>query len=408
MSHPGRDKATTLLVYTTLYPNAAQPRRGLFVERRLLKLTATNELRAVVVAPVPWFPFRHPRFGRFAVYAAVPGVEERDGIRVYHPRYLGIPGLSQYLAPLFLFLGTYLLCWRLSRREGVDLVDAHYLYPDAVAAAVIALALRKPLVATARGTDLNLLPENSFCRALIRFAGRHSAAVITVSEALKARAVEVGLDADKLVTLRNGVDTDVFVTRPACAARKRLGLPIERTVLLSVGNLVENKGHHLIIEALPRLPEASLVIVGEGDERGSLERQVEERGLTHRVRFAGPVEPDVLIDYYAAADVLVLASGTEGMPNVVLEALSCGLAVVSTDCGGVREIIREPLLGKVVEERTAAAIGDGAGELLKESRPRDAIRRVAQQFDWRSTIDHQRRLYRAVLRGGPLQVEART
>jgi len=150
-----------LLTLTTLYPNAARPAHGVFVENRLAHfLKATPEAAARVVAPIPWFPSTHPAFGRYGRFAAAPRAETRRGIEVRHPRYPLPPKIGMTWA-VHALVRTFLQSARAMIAEGwdFDLIDAHYLYPDGVAAARAARALGKPLVLTARGSDVTLLPR---------------------------------------------------------------------------------------------------------------------------------------------------------------------------------------------------------------------------------------------------------
>src|SRR5436190_20168508 len=128
-----------VLTYTTLYPNAAQPHHGIFVEQRLRQVRRRRDLPVRVIAPVPWFPFDHPRFGAYAAYARTPRVEERHGMEIAHPRYPVIPAVGMTVAPPLLAGATLPAVHRL-QRDGFDfdLIDAHYFYPDGVAAAWIA------------------------------------------------------------------------------------------------------------------------------------------------------------------------------------------------------------------------------------------------------------------------------
>ena len=380
-----------LLTFTNLYPNAAQPAHGLFVERRLLRLVSGKGIEAVVVAPVPRVP------GASSAYRHIPRVEQRDGLEVHHPRFISIAGLGRFIAPFTMLLTSLRLVRRLRKDDRFNVIDAHYFYPDGVAAAFLARIVGCRLVITARGTDVNVLPEYLFSRVLIRWAARVADRVITVSDALRHRLIALGVAKDKIVTLRNGVDTSVFVTRDRGAARARTRLS-DRLVLLSVGNLIESKGHHLVIEALRELPLAQLVIAGDGPYRRALQSIADRLSVSDRVRFVGVVDQNELIDYYSAADVLVLATLREGMPNVVLEAVSCGLPVVATDCGGIAEVIDRPELGVLMKERSAAAVVSGIRELLARYPSRIATRAAAEHLGWTCTIEKQSALYRAVVR----------
>src|SRR5690348_16414194 len=174
-----------ILTFTTLYPNAAQPNHGIFVENRLRHLVASGRVAARVLAPVPWFPSRHRIFGSYARYADVPAEEIRHDLVIVHPRYLVVPKLSMSLTPLSLFAAALPGARRLAATQDFDLIDAHCAYPDGVAAAMLGRALGKPVVITARGTDVNLIPRHLAARRTIRWAAARAAAMVTVADALK-------------------------------------------------------------------------------------------------------------------------------------------------------------------------------------------------------------------------------
>jgi len=176
------ERPIRLLVFTSPYPNASQPRHGVFVEERLRHLVESGRVVATVVAPVPWFPFRHPRFGAYATFAAVPACEQRHGIRIVHPRYPVIPKVGMNFAPSLMFRA--LLPRLREMKEGgldFDLIDAHYFYPDGVVAARLGLAVGKPVVISARGSDVTWIPRYRRPRRQIQRAARSVAAVVTVS-----------------------------------------------------------------------------------------------------------------------------------------------------------------------------------------------------------------------------------
>lgn len=274
---------TKLLVITTLYPNRIQFRHGLFVETRLLRLVKSGHCRAVVIAPVPWFPVVSQRFPKYSQYAQIPGKEERQGIVVYHPRYLVIPKVGMLMTPLFLAFSTW-LATRKVKQSGYDydLVDAHYYYPDGVAVALLSGPLGKPFMVTARGSDINLLADIPLPRRMIRWAARKAAASITVSAALKERLLELDVPEDKVHVSRNGVDLEKFSPLPRDACKNKLG--VGANTLVSVGNLVELKGHDLIIRAMPALSECQLLVVGDGILREDLTSLAESLGVEGRVR----------------------------------------------------------------------------------------------------------------------------
>lgn len=386
-----------LLTVSGLFPNPVQPRHGIFVAERLRQMLATGAVTASIVAPVPWFPSAHPRFGRYADLARVPREGRFEGCPVVRPRYPAIPKLGMGPAPLLMAAGLRPVLAQLA--PAADLVDAHFLYPDGVAAVILARRLGLPVVLTARGSDVNQFGEFAVPRRWLRWAVRHADHVFAVSAALGARLEALGAPPERLSVAPNGVDLTRFGPRDRAVARARLRLPATGTLLLAVGNLLELKGHHLLIDAVAALPEVSLVILGDGPRRAALEAQVGRLGLGGRVDLPGTVPQDQLPDWYAAADFSVLASSREGMPNVVLESLACGTPVVATRVGGVPEIVDAPAAGRLVDERSAAGLREALAAALASPPDRSATRRHAERFAWRPVVERQIEIMRAAVAG---------
>ena len=387
-----------VLLFSTLYPSCVRPIHGIFVETRLRELLKTGEVQAKVVAPVPWFPFKAARFGAYAKFAATPRVEQRNGVEVHHPRYLLPPKVGMNMAPHALALGALSTLRRL-QRDGFDfdLIDAHYYYPDGVAAALLAKWLGKPFVVTARGSDLNLISQYPRPRRLILQAADQAAASIGVSQALMDRLAVLGADRSKLHVLRNGVDLERFVPETRSAARERLGLAIDGRYLLMVANLVELKGHHIAIEALAQLPGVTLLIAGAGPEQPTLKALADRLGVAERVHWAGVVPQDELRWWYSAADALALCSSREGWPNVLLEAMACGTPVLTTNVSGTPDMVNTPAAGALLERRDAQALVQAWNHLHAQAPNRAATRSHAETFSWTATTQGQLKLFREML-----------
>ena len=349
-----------------------------------------------VVAPVPWFFSTHPMFGSYANWAAVPLCEERHGIAIRHPRYPMVPKVGFWMQPWLMYQAVRRHLQR--QRRHFDLIDAQYYYPDGVAAHWLARDLHLPFVVTARGTDINLVPRSPVPRRLIRSTARRAAASIVVCAALKDELVALGAPEASITVLRNGVDLELFRPGDRQAARARFGL--EGTVLLSVGHLIERKGHHLVIGALTRLPECTLLIVGGGPEREALGAMAQHAGVAQRVRLLGELPHADLPACYNAADALVLASSREGYANVLLEALACGTPVVATPVWGTPEIVAEAAAGRLSDERSEASLVCAIACLLASPPDRSATRRYAERFSWDRTIAGQIALYRRAIEVG--------
>lgn len=390
------DKAIRVLTFTTLYPNSIQKNHGVFVENRLRHLVASGQISARVVAPVPWFPFRSRALGRYADFAQVPFEETRFDIEIHHPRYPVIPKIGMTLAPFLLYWATRNALERqLASGFNFDLIDAHFFYPDGVAAALLGKHFKKPVVITARGTDINLIPRYTLPRRMIRWAADNATGLVTVSEALKRELEILGVDPERILVLRNGVELSVFKPMDRDAARKQLGF--QGLTVLSVGHLIPRKGHELVIKALTTLPDANLVLVGEGPEQSSLVNLARELGVADRVRFLGQIEHERMCEIYNAADVLVLASDREGWANVLLESMACGTPVVASSVWGTPEIVRSPAAGLLLPDRQPQTIARSIRALLQNPPGRAETRAYAEKFDWSQTTQGQLDLFREIL-----------
>jgi teichuronic acid biosynthesis glycosyltransferase TuaC len=199
-----------ILTFTNLYPSAARPRHGIFIEQRVRQLAMTGSVSTRVIAPVPWVPRNWRWLGQYAQLADVPASEQRRGIAVWHPRYVAVPKVTGWLNPISMAACALPVARALQRECDFDLIDAHFFYPDGAAAVLLASWLAKPVVVTARGTDVNVFPRYRVPRAWIKWVARHAAASITVSAALRSRLIELGVHPDRVSVMRNGVDLELF------------------------------------------------------------------------------------------------------------------------------------------------------------------------------------------------------
>lgn len=379
-----------ILTFSTLFPNTEKPGHGIFVETRLRHLVASGQVESHVVAPIGWFPSKHPRFGDYARLAKVPKSEVRHGLQVEHPRFPVIPKVGMNVAPFLLAQAARPRIARLlDEGYDFDLIDAHYFYPDGVAAAMLARWFNKPLVITARGSDITLLPQYALPRRMITWAAKRADAVITVCNALREEVIALGVPGERVTSLRNGVDLQLF--RPGERT------PNTSFTLLTVGHLVPVKAQELIIAALPLLPDARLVVAGDGPNRGMLESLARELKVETRVQFLGAVPQAQLREHYNNADALVLASSREGWANVLLESMACGTPVVASRVYGTPEVVAAPEAGVLMRERSPQGVADAVDALRKNYPERAATRRYAEGFSWDDTSAGQLRLFGEVL-----------
>ncbi|MBF0621265.1 MAG: glycosyltransferase family 4 protein [Magnetococcales bacterium] len=386
-----------ILTFSTLFPNKIQKTHGIFVQTRLGYLRQSGQIDSRVMAPVPWFPWSHSRFGDYGQFAKISAQDHcLDNVPVSHPRYPVIPKIGMSAAPMLMALSVAKSLFHIHKNIfPFQVIDAHYFYPDGVAAAWLGKQLGVPVVITARGTDINLIPKYALPRRMIKWAAEHSAGMITVCAALKESLVELGIDARKVTVLRNGVDLVRF--QPGDRQQARQALSLTRRTLLSVGHLITRKGHDLAIKALMDLPDTDLLIAGSGPEENSLRALADQCQVSDRVRFLGALPQEQLPDCYRAADALILASSREGWANVLLESMACGTPVVASNVWGTPEVVTNQAAGVLMPERSPAGVTAGVNTLFLNKPNSSETRHHAEQFSWQDTTDGQLALFRSII-----------
>ncbi|HTL34827.1 MAG TPA: glycosyltransferase family 4 protein, partial [Kofleriaceae bacterium] len=328
-----------VLAITKIFPNAAEPLSAPFNRQQFAALRELCDLQ--VMATIPWFPGAGllSRWSSAGKLAAVPKRDTIAGIDVTHPRTLFLPKLAHatwgplYAASIALALAPY--------RKKVDVVLGSWAYPDGFAAVVAAQLLGVPAVVKLHGSDINLIAKMPGPRLMMSWALPKAARVVAVSKPLAAEVVALGVPEERVKVVMNGVDADLFRPGDRAAARAQLDLPAGKPIAIYVGNLKPEKGVIDLGKAwagvLKQVPDATLLVIGDGPLRGELAAVTAQHGERVRLIPRQPLERIPL--YMAAADILVLPSHFEGTPNVVLEALASGRRVVATAVGGVPDLI---------------------------------------------------------------------
>lgn len=384
-----------MLSFTTLFPNPAEPARGIFVRNRLAALSDSVDL--TVIAPV--------NAGRNPRVLSTP-LRRRDpaGFDVLHPRFAVLPGVLKGWDASLLYREAMAQV-RGAIGPAPDLVDSHYAYPDGAAAAMLAKSLGVPYVLTVRGSDLEVLARGGRREAIGRTL-RGARAVVAVSRSLERRAIELGAAPGRVHVVPNGVDTSRFRPADRAQARRSLGLPERGALLLAVARLDPVKGLDFLLEAVAALRArdgasgAILRIVGEGPERHALEAAIHRLGLAGTAFLGGAETPERLPMWYAAADVLCLTSHSEGCPNVVTEALACGRPVVATPVGAVPELVREGENGWLIPERDPALAAEILARALATAWSPEAIA-LRGRRSWGQVAEEQLAVYRAASSAAP-------
>ncbi len=391
-----------ILTFTKLYPNAQMPLHGIFVARRVAALARACGQQVQVVAPVPYYPKFLPGLGEWNQIKQVPEVEEQQGLRVHHPRYFNPPKVGMARYGHWMANGSRTTVTQLLHNGfPFEVIDAHFIYPDGYAAIRLGQRLHRPVVVTARGSDITRNKYFPHIRPLLSEVMRAATQLIAVSEELRDDFLALGATPEKVHVIPNGIDTETFYPLSQAEAKRRLGLAAEDRWLVSVGRLDHNKGQWLILEALQQIGarelrqrRIKLALIGQGEDHERLKTISRAAGLDDMVHLAGQLAPEKICTWYNAADVKILASSREGSPNVVLEALACGTPTVASRAGRNALVIKEGTNGLLFPVGEAESLKTALLHALTRRWDRDQIARTGQQRSWATVAQEVEKVLR--------------
>ena len=351
-----------ILALTNLYPNPMQPHRAAFNRHRFRFLSELHEVR--LIAPIAWRDeWSLRRAGSGAIASDRRSMS--DGIPVEHPRYWYTPGVLRGMYGRFFLESVRRSFDRHVREFAPDMVFATWAYPDGWAAVRLARRHGLPVVLQVHGSDVRRVDEYAARREGTRAALAGADGVIAVSADLGRRVVELGAAPDRVAVVMDGVDKTVFGPGDRTEARQALALDPGKRHLLFIGNLVHVKGIDVLLQACRRLADARddwhLHLIGEGSDRARLAQQAQALGLDDRISIHGSRPHHELPRWLHAADLFVLPSRSEGVPNVLLEASACGTPWLASEVGGIPEIAALGASTLVPPERADALADAMAG-----------------------------------------------
>jgi teichuronic acid biosynthesis glycosyltransferase TuaC len=389
-----------LLFISNLFPNGAEPTRGMHNAQQVAALSKRCEI--LVVSPM---------------HQPVPD-ESWQGIAVTHPRFVHVPLLSRPLNG-WLFARTV---EPVIRRLRPDIILVNWAYPDAYGVMLVAGKMKLPFATTVQGSDVNVLFQNANRKRQVLRALRASRAVFCRSEALHETLAAEGIAA---TTVYNGVDRERFRPVDRTEACRKFGLDSKRRRILYVGNLLPVKGPTILANGFQNLlchahlgesaspasqgmagaceepgcygktgnfGDLDVIYLGTGSEMAPLQQAfcmfVATSTTPHwrddcpTVFLLGARPHEEIPLWMNACDVLCLPSLSEGLPNVALEAMACGLPVVASRVGGVPEVVRDGVNGFLVPPSNPGALADALRRALATKWDREAIRASVSQFDW--------------------------
>jgi len=371
-----------ILFLSYAYPNAGQPQLATFNRTMLAALSTTHEVR--VIAPVPFMQ-------RWKQSPVTPGFRALPDVSAEYPTFYYPPRICREQYDRCMWWSIRHTVRRTIAKFQPDVVLSYWAHPDGAVAVRAATEAGLPAVVMVGGSDVLVLGRSGRRREVILRTLHAAAAVITVSQDLADVLREDGLPAHKLFVVPRGIDSTVFHPGDRHAARKLLGLPLDRPVLIGVGRLVEVKDWPTWLQACVELRRRGVspacYVLGSGPLEEALRRQIEALGLTETVELRGPQTQAELALWYRAADLTVLSSQSEGVPNVLLETQATGGSFVATDVGGISEIA-DPVYDRLVAPGQPAALAQAIFDRLRHAPPEGYARR----FEPASSLTTARRL----------------
>lgn len=371
-----------IIIITNLYPNLLEPNRATFNRSQFRELAQYCDLK--IIAPIAWTD-------RLANWAnkkgSIPQQEFIDTIEVFHPTYFFPPKVFRPIYGLCYWLSIFGTFTKINKKFNADVIFATWAFPDAYAAAIISKRSKLPLITKIHGSDIHSI-KGSLRGRFTTWALDNSGKVVSVSNDLANQVHKMGISPNKTMTLYNGVDEQIFAPSNKRKARLQLNIHSDNKILLYVGNLKKVKGADLLADTIAILRSTHsnihLYIIGQGVLKSHIEKQLNVLNITSSVSFLGMLSQEQISSWMNAADLLVIPSRNEGVPNVMLEAMSCGLPVVATKVGGIPEIIRQGVTGTLCEAPISKLLAEALANSLETKWNPSSIIEIAGQYTWKN------------------------
>lgn len=365
-----------ILAITNLYPSAYDINRASFNRQQFEALS--REVDVDVVIPISWIDYIRCKKNK----------DYRSKLNIRLVPYFHIPGILISLNPVFIFISLmiFLFPYTLIKKSNVILLS--WAFPDAVSGTLLARIFKKETICKIHGSDINVFSNDLLKRIMIKWAMKHAKHVISVSKSLKQKLVNIGVEANKIHVIYNGVDHNLFHPADKAIARASLNLPIHLKIILFVGNLKVSKGCIDLANAYKctKTNNTCLIYIGAGQGLAELKSIGNDISPDKKIIFAGSVKHNTLNDWFNAADLVCLPSHNEGVPNILLEAFSCGLPAVATRVGGIPEIFCDNC-GALVEVHNTSELADAIDSVLGVNYNKHEISQYANKFDWDTNIN---------------------
>lgn len=388
-----------LLLITSLFPNPVEQNRGIFVADLVKELK--QRCNVTVISLIPFFPKLRvlKRFKQWYKFSLVPGNYTINSQEVICAKYWAVPKIVA-LHSFFLFIAILPKIWRLHKEKRFDLINVHWLFPDGVASCWIARILKIPIVLTAHGSDINWYLNTNSRKNQIMKALKGANKITVVSEQQNESLKKLNIAEAKIKIIHNGFD-GLFEVSDKLSCRKELGLPANPKIIAFIGRLVKVKGFKYLISAVQKLENTyeddyQVIVVGDGISRNAYEEEVDNLGLSSRIKFYGEKRHKELSKWFAASDIVCLPSISEGCPTVVIEALACGRPVVASRVGEIPKLVNRDngilFAPRDVEEFTEAIL-----KAFDHKWDAANIRKTIEHLTWQESAKKYLNVYEEVL-----------
>lgn len=387
-----------ILTVSHLFPNHITPNKGVFVKERVKYIAKKIDLS--IVAPIPYFPFNY-LLGQYKNFNKIRDEEIFDHLPVKHPKFLAIPKLAKSADGILYYWSLNKYFSNLISTHQFDLLDFHWVYPDSYAGIKWAQTFNKKIIVTIRGNEsIYYFEKNS--RKKIAIKCLHSVDhIISVSNDLKNKVVkDYGLDPQNVTVIPNGIDLNKFYKIDRTAAQKMCNLDTNKKYIITISRLSHEKGIEHLIRAFAKLNAKNtiLIIIGDGPLRNKLQSLSHDLKISTSVKFLGFIPHEDTNKWYNAADIFCLPSLWEGCPNVVIESLACGTPVVSTQVGGIPDLVPSKYYGLLVKPGEPNELADAFDYALSEKWDRSAISAFGRKNSWENVADRVIQVYKKVLK----------
>ena len=374
-----------ILFLSNVFPNSLHPGKGTF---NCSMIQALSELHPThVVSPVSWLDeISHRTKHRTQLNREWSPIENTVRFSVEYPRFYYTPKMLHQHYGQFLYWSIKQSLQQAITRFQPDIILSYWLHPDGEVAVRVAREHGLPVVVMTGGSDILLLTKNRHRRRAIINVLQQADGVITVSNDIMAAVKNMKIHPQKIHTVYRGVNRSLFTPGDQQAARQRLGIPLDHKIIVSIGRLEPVKGHSVLLDACLKISKQGIpftcYVLGDGSLEATLTQKAKEFGLEGQFRLNGSQQQTRLADWYRAADVIALPSLSEGIPNVLLEAISCGKPFVASRVGGIPEIA-DPICDQLVSQNNSEELAEAICDMLWKPNQND--KRSFEPISWQES-----------------------